>query len=389
MAAIFVNVSPLLRRPLFRRARMFCGATLKDHLKDLHGKDIVTHLGTLPIQLMDPSLPPIANVYPLEGHVKTIHEHHYAKAVNPEFRFPAPGKLLEVCFFSKPFDMADGGKFQRENLDDHFVAWLMELHTRHTANTTAPTAETKADIAKFHTAFRTVPMKLNYRASRNDKTKAAYQNTEDDEKQAETGGSSVLSRGRTLAALQKQLGENGKAGSPSDIEIFLSTTKFASNDTKMTLANIRVHCRVLKRFGMAVMDQAAPSYKYSAMYYMDRNEEVFHRKTSNTLWQDSPRIVDAFQAALPDLDDLRAACENLHILNLRGQVTLKIGGRSVAECCRALVMYTKIPKYLTPRFPMYQAQLAEFASLKVVAARPPLPPPPPPPPCHLGGGSGL
>lgn len=68
------------------------------------------------------------------------------------------------------------------------------------------------------------------------------------------------------------------------------------------------------------------------------------------------------QAALPDLEDLRVACETLYILQLRG-VVIKWSARTSTEQARSLVMYRKIPKLLLPKFPMYVAMLEPFSSL--------------------------
>ena len=89
---------------------------------------------------------------------------------------------------------------------------------------------------------------------------------------------------------------------------------FANNETNMTLANIRTTLRVLRRCSLAVVDPASPTYNRSALFYFDRLEEIFGRRTGQTALQESIRYMDAFQAALADLRDLRAATENLFFL---------------------------------------------------------------------------
>ena len=74
--------------------------------------------------------------------------------------------------------------------------------------------------------------------------------------------------------------------------------------------------------------------------FFERLEELWGRKSVQTTMNENLRTLDAFQAALPDLDDLRNAAETYFILLLRG-APLRIGVRNVAESARALVMYNK------------------------------------------------
>ena len=122
-----------------------------------------------------------------------------------------------------------------------------------------------------------------------------------------------------------------------------SKIKYANSDTAMKLYGVRLHLRVLRRLSMAVLDPAQPKYEYSGLYYMDRNEEIFGRLAPQMFMQEAPRIFDAFQSSVTDLNDLRLACENLHVLWLRGS-QLKLSLRTVQETARCLPLYTKIPQ---------------------------------------------
>lgn len=139
---------------------------------------------------------------------------------------------------------------------------------------------------------------------------------------------------------------------------------FASSDTTMNVPNVRLHLRVLRRLSMAVADPANPAYVDSALFFFDRNEEIFGRKGQQTLLQESARTFDSFQSALQSLDELRLASENLHILLLRG-CSIKMSGRGIAELARGLVLYSKVPQALLPRFPRYAEFLKDFQSLRV------------------------
>ena len=156
--------------------------------------------------------------------------------------------------------------------------------------------------------------------------------------------------------IQEHLVSVGKKGSAQDIvdQMIKYKIKFACKDSEMDVASIRRHLRILRRLASATVDANNPTYEYSALYFLDKNEETFGRKAEESLMQESCRTLDNFQASLPDLSDLRNACEALHILQLRGH-KVKLTGRSVTEQARALVHYNKIPNTLIPRFPVYEA----------------------------------
>lgn len=88
---------------------------------------------------------------------------------------------------------------------------------------------------------------------------------------------------------------------------------------------------------MAVANQAEPVYEFSALYWFDRSEEVFGRKTKECAMQESGKYFDTFVATIPDMNDLRNVAETLHVMLLRGY-SLKLTGRSVAETAICDVM---------------------------------------------------
>ncbi len=98
----------------------------------------------------------------------------------------------------------------------------------------------------------------------------------------------------------------------------------------MSIHSVRLHLRILRRLSLAVADQAEPKYHESAIYWWDRNEEIFGRKCKEVVLQESSRNFDQFVAAIPDFADLRNVSETLHVMFLRGY-SLKLHGRQVAE----------------------------------------------------------
>ena len=127
----------------------------------------------------------IPMVWPDEGACKRILVHYYADS----FDFPPPGQLLEVCAYSRNAD----DKWERENLDAFFFAWLMNLKDIK-GNPVA--------MAAFKDASTRVLMHINLCAKESDKLKIAYQLRENDEKNRDTGGHSLLLRARSLSSIQ-------------------------------------------------------------------------------------------------------------------------------------------------------------------------------------------
>ena len=136
------------------------------------------------------------------------------------------------------------------------------------------------------------------------------------------------------------------------------------DDTKMNANNIRLHIRVLRRLSMAVRDPSAPVHKDSALWWIEKNEYVFGRRSHETSIQETPKYLGAFCTALPQSDRLRDACENLHIANLRGHSIR--GGRHVGDWARALAMVNQIPAAILDRFPKYKDFLENFESMRPV-----------------------
>lgn len=131
----------------------------------------------------------------------------------------------------------------------------------------------------------------------------------------------------------------------------------------MQIDTIRRHMRIMKRVSGAVENPNEPSYMYSALWYFERNEELWGRKAPQVNLQESVRYFDSFQAALPDQEDLRSAAEALHVLMLRGHVP-KFTQRTVTEQAKALATYNRVPRLLLPRFPEYKQHLAEFQNIR-------------------------
>ena len=168
----------------------------------------------------------------------------------------------------------------------------------------------------------------------------AYQLQEDLEKTAERLGHSPLHRARELTAVQEFMIQAGLPAHATAIAESLSKVRWCSKETEVTVLTIRTYLRVLRRLSMAVENQANPCYDGSALMFFERLEELWGRKSVQTTMNENLRTLDAFQAALPDLDDLRNAAETYFILLLRG-APVRIGVRNVAENARALVMYNK------------------------------------------------
>ena len=159
------------------------------------------------------------------------------------------------------------------------------------------------------------------------------------------------------------IGQNASAQGLADFLCTGGKVKFANNETNVNLCSVRCHMRLLRRFSMAVANPSQPQHHESALWYFGRNEEIFGRRAPETTLQESARNLDALQSAIPDLTDLRLASGNLHVMLLRGY-TLKTSGRHTAETAKALVLYSKIPHALFPRFPKYAGLLGDFVSMK-------------------------
>ena len=81
-------------------------------------------------------------------------------------------------------------------------------------------------------------------------------------------------------------------------------TQWAGAESKMSIGNVRLHLRVLRRTSFAVLDQSQPKYNDSALYWLDRNEELWGRKGHQVAMQETSKSIDMFTSCIPDLSDL-------------------------------------------------------------------------------------
>ena len=142
---------------------------------------------------------------------------------------------------------------------------------------------------------------------------------------------------------EEYLGSQHLPNSPASLVALFDENKlqWASKDSTMSLYNVRLHLRVLRRLSMAVADPAAPSYTHSALHYFDRNEEIWGRRTFQVVLQESPRYLDAFTGAIPDLGNLRLVAEALHVMYLRGY-NVKPSGRQAADTAKSILTMCKV-----------------------------------------------
>ncbi|CAJ1443165.1 unnamed protein product, partial [Effrenium voratum] len=200
------------------------------------------------------------------------------------------------------------GHVERENCDILFLSWLLRYKE-------VKELQMETAVAQFQKAATSVPMHFSLRVSEADK------------------------------------------------EMLTRTKSDVSAATALMDYNGPLPHHVGQRLSLAVLDPSSPAYPESALYFFDRNEEIFGRKAPQVLLQESTRTFDCFQSALPNLDDLRMAATNLHILLLRGY-NVKMSQRGIGELAKGLVLYSKIPAALIPRFPKYTDLLAHFVDFK-------------------------
>ena len=107
----------------------------------------------------------------------------------------------------------------------------------------------------------------------------------------------------------------GKRGSAQEIMDLMGkyNIRFASKESEMSLDTIRRHMRILRRFAAAGVDQSTVQYDGSALYFIDKLEEIYGRRAEQTQLQESVRSLDSFQSALSEQQDLVAATEDIHI----------------------------------------------------------------------------
>ena len=132
----------------------------------------------------------LPNVWPLRGTVTKAIQHYYKD--KDEFRFPPAGFLLEVSYFTK-LASSQVGQWERDNHDTSYLAWLMQLD------------EIKEDAEKFKIMkemAQHIPMRFNRRDTPQSKLLASYQHKENEEKNIDILGHSLLARARELVGIQ-------------------------------------------------------------------------------------------------------------------------------------------------------------------------------------------
>jgi len=141
-------------------------------------------------QVLDMQAMAIPKVWPVYGSVRKVFQQYYH---GDNYQFPPPGHLLEVCAYKVSADTI--GKFERENLDTFFLAFLLKLEA---------VADDPEQLAKVKAAGNDVVMKINLRNNAEEKLRASYQNRENEEKDAEVLGHSILTRAREISSIQDQ-----------------------------------------------------------------------------------------------------------------------------------------------------------------------------------------
>ncbi|CAJ1436313.1 unnamed protein product [Effrenium voratum] len=296
------------RLTLLILAKKDFGKQPSDAIQKLLTKKSDTFMMEVPLFVMDFGKMAIPQVWPLLG----------------------AGVPLNVAYYKSPLDASQVGHVERENCDILFLSWLLRYKE-------VKELQMETAVAQFQKAATSVSMHFSLRVSEADKVAHAYQLKEDEEKEMLTRTKSDVSAATALMDYMDHY-----------------RITWASGESKMTVSNIRLHLRILRRLSLAVLDPSSPAYPESALYFFDRNEEIF--------WPQGAAGAAA-RSALPNLDDLRMAATNLHILLLRGY-NVKMSQRGIGELAKGLVLYSKIPAALIPRFPKYTDLLAHFVDFK-------------------------
>ena len=141
---------------------------------------------------------------------------------------------------------------------------------------------------------------MNFTAGSNPRKKVmkAYQLRENDEKNAEIGGHSVLTRCRELVAIQTNETVNGHPCDAVALEKLFKDGKvvFATSETSLTAKSIRTALRCMRRLSHAVLDKTTPGYHRSALFYLESLEDIFGRRVTETTILDSLHVLDCFTA---------------------------------------------------------------------------------------------
>ena len=169
--------------------------------------------------------PSVANVWPLEGAVRAAAKQYLTDSFP---KFPPPGKLLELAVYRLPFEDWDQGQLERENLDIEYLGWLVAFRS---------VSQNAGKARRFLEASRRVLAHVNLRRNELDKSGYAYQMKEDEDKDAQLKGHSVLTRGRELCSLTLMLGSGSGAAPATDVVKFMQdrNMSFATSESKMTV----------------------------------------------------------------------------------------------------------------------------------------------------------
>lgn len=112
-----------------------------------------------------------------------------------DFKFPPPGLMLEVSYIGEPRE-SDVGTWTRDSLDTIYFGWLMKLHT---------ILEEPDKLQAFKKAAETVTMSFKMQVNETDRITAVYQLFENEEKNADLLGHSLLRRAREIASIQDDM----------------------------------------------------------------------------------------------------------------------------------------------------------------------------------------
>lgn len=131
------------------------------------------------------------STWPLEGTVLQAYKHYYENSDTMEY--PPPGSIQEVSYYGK-LSMESVGHIERDNLDVFFLAFLCKLKA---------VEGDENGLRQIKAMAAIVPTRFHHRLTIDQKLVAVYQHKENEEKNAEVLGHSLLSRARELVGLQE------------------------------------------------------------------------------------------------------------------------------------------------------------------------------------------
>ena len=141
-------------------------------------------------KVLDLAAPALPGVWPLRGTCKKAMEFYYGSDDN--FKFPPPGLMLEVSYIGEVRD-CDVGTWTRDSLDSIYFGWLMKLQS---------IMKDPENVEAFRRAGEQVTMSFKAQVNETDRIAAVYQLFENEEKNADLLGHSLLRRARELASIQ-------------------------------------------------------------------------------------------------------------------------------------------------------------------------------------------